>query len=75
MHGDIEEVPPQDARVEGASEVVLVDLALVERPPVVLVLADVKPLLAGAITRPSAFPEARVHARVHPVLAEPPAMR
>ena len=67
---NLHRLPPPDVRVQGASEVVLVDLGLVERPPMVLVLADVKPLLAGAIARPSAFSEPRVHARMHPVLPE-----
>jgi hypothetical protein len=37
-------LPPLDVRVECAAEVVLVDLVCVERPSVVLVLADVTPI-------------------------------
>jgi hypothetical protein len=37
-----------------------------------LVLADVKPLPAGAVGRPCALSQPRIHARMHPVAAEPP---
>src|SRR5262249_45311077 len=40
---DVERFPPADTRVKDASEVVLVDLTIVERPTVMLGLADVKP--------------------------------
>ena len=45
--GDLHRLPPPDVGVKRAAQVILVDLCLVERPSVVLVLADVPPLFAG----------------------------
>jgi hypothetical protein len=44
---DLHRFPPANMGVEGASQVVLEDLSFVERPPMVFVLADVKPLFSG----------------------------
>jgi hypothetical protein len=60
--------------VKGASQVVLVDLSLVEGPAVVFVLADVKPLFAGFAWR-STFIQFRANADVHPVAGEPSRLR
>jgi hypothetical protein len=43
LHG----FPPANVGVKSASQVVLEDLSFVERPPMVLVLTDVKPLFAS----------------------------
>ena len=53
--GHLHRLPPAQRRVQGAAEVVLEDLTLVERPAMVLVLAVVPP------------PPAEPHADVHPV--------
>src|SRR5262249_17740207 len=45
-------LPPADVGVQGAAQVVLVDLAFVQRPAVVFVLADVKPGLAPFAPQP-----------------------
>src|SRR5262249_6820607 len=45
--GYLHRFPPADVGVEGAPQVVLEDLSLVQRPWMVFVLADVKPLFAG----------------------------
>jgi hypothetical protein len=44
---NVHSFPPANVGVKGASQVVLEDLSFVERPPVVFVLADVKPLFAS----------------------------
>jgi hypothetical protein len=44
---DVHGFPPANVRVKGAAQVVLEDLSFVKRPPIVFVLADVKPLFAG----------------------------
>jgi hypothetical protein len=44
---DLHRFPPANVGVKGASQVVLEDLFFVERPGMVFVLADVKPLFAG----------------------------
>jgi len=41
---DLHRFPPANVRVKDASEVILEDLCFIERPAVVFVLADVKPL-------------------------------
>jgi hypothetical protein len=61
---------PANVRVEGAAQVVLIDLCFVERPRVVFVLANVKPAFAGWGRGLYAFLESRAHANVHPVAAE-----
>jgi hypothetical protein len=43
---NIHRFPPTNVGVKGTSEMVLIDLPFVERPPMVLVLPDVKPLFA-----------------------------
>ena len=44
---DVDRLPPADVRVKRATKVVLVDLAFVERPAMMLVLANVEPLSRG----------------------------
>src|SRR5271155_1920381 len=57
-------------RVEGGSQVVLIDLRFVERPRVVFVLANVKPPFAGRGRRPYPLLESRTYADMHPVAPE-----
>ena len=45
--GNVHSLGPADVGVEGASQVVLIDLSFIERPTMVLVLADVEPLFSG----------------------------
>src|SRR5262249_44719214 len=61
---------PADAWMKDATEVVLADLTLVQRPTVVLVLAHVKPVLGHVGGRRSAGIEARVHPDVDPVAGQ-----
>jgi hypothetical protein len=44
---DVHRFPPANVGVKGASDAVLEDLSFVERPSMVLVLADVNPLFAS----------------------------
>jgi hypothetical protein len=57
--------------MKDASKVVLSDLALVQRPPMVLVLADVKPRFRIPDWRRAALLESRVDADMQPVAGEP----
>ena len=61
---DLHRLPPADVRVQRAAEVVLVDLGLIERPTVVLSLADVHPVLVGVDGRGA--PSCRGTAPVRP---------
>src|SRR5262249_3101745 len=57
--------------MKDATEVVLEDLGLIERPTVVLVLAQVKPLLGASGAQRSAGIQTRVYADVDPVAGPP----
>src|SRR5262245_62087483 len=58
-----------------APKVILIDLPLVQRPAMMLVLADVKPLLATRGRNRSAFCQAWTEAVVHPIAWHAPHFR
>lgn len=64
---DFRRFPSEDVWVEGATEVVLEDLRLVQRPSVVLVLANMKPLFAARTSCCRTFFKHRINADVYPV--------
>ena len=70
LAGYVHGFPPADVGVQGAAEVVLLDLAFVQRPAVVLVLADVKPRFVPLAGQQPAFLEPGVEAHVQPVAGE-----
>src|SRR5215831_1148996 len=72
---DIHGFPPANVGVKCAAEMILVDLSFIERPAVVFVLADVKPLLAGRGRQRSPFFKCWIQAHVHPVARELPRLR
>ena len=69
---DLHRFPPADIRVKGAPQVVLLDLALIQRPPMVLVLADVKPRPGpGPAGGPAPRSNLGFTPVMHPVAREP----
>jgi hypothetical protein len=56
--------------MKGAGEVVLKYLSFIQRPAVVFVLANVKPLFAGRARQRSPFFKSWIQADVHPVAWE-----
>ena len=70
LAGYVHGLPPADMRVKGSAEVVLLDLVFVQRPAVVLVLADVKPRFMPLVRQQPTFLESGVEAHVQPVAGE-----
>src|SRR5262249_4167550 len=67
-------LPPANVGMKHATQVVLVDLAFVERPAVMFVLTEVEPRPASGGRRRLTLYEHRVPAVVNPVGREPPSL-
>jgi hypothetical protein len=72
--GNLHRLPPLDIRMQDSAQVILEDLTLIQRPPVMLVLPDVKPRPRCGRHR-STLLKAWIDSPVQPVARQPAGLR